>query len=204
MVFVPVQNTVHAELVYSFEGSIMENNLYYQFPMGVDEDQLMTVQDNLNTWWDENIQQYQVDDLSLINVRVTDLTTENGMSLEGAVNPPAAGASATDPLPANCALQVSFTTPYRGRSYRGRIYIPGLPEDRSSGSQWTAAFLALMATAIDNLLLVDFEPYTANLVVVSRYHDGAPRAQGLHTAVSGYKISPYIVSQKRRLPGRGA
>lgn len=203
MAFIPFDKVVKVDWVYSFENSEMVNSFYWKFTEPINESILAAVIDNANTWWDENLRLEQVSALSLIKMRATDLTSQNAQSVEVGISPPVQGANTGQALPANVAYQVSWTTGFRGRSFRGRSFWPGFPEDDSSGSTWATAVHTRTAVYAYNLRIVDFEPYTATPVVCSREYNGVPRTVGVATPITGHTIYTYVASQRRRLPGRG-
>lgn len=115
------------------------------------------------------------------------------------------GAVSASSLPNNVAYSVSKFTGLRGRSFRGRLFLPGIPENvRETPSTVTAAYRSNIATAFDGLLAhmisEGFPP-----VVVSRFTDNAPRTTGLATPVIQLApVDSVLDSQRRRLPGRGS
>lgn len=204
MAFVPVPDTVEAALVMHFENSEMVNTLHYELSGGWDENTMTGLASELISLWATNIAPRLSNQLTLNSIRVTDMETESGQVIEITDPTPQAGAQTGDPLPANCALQVIWRTPYRGRSYRGRIFVPGLIDLTANGSSVAPTELSLFATAWGNFVTVTVLSLQAHLVVASRYHNGVPRIQGVATHVTGLSIGGHIVSQRRRLPGRGA
>ena len=61
------------------------------------------------------------------------------------------GGIAGDMLPSYCAGIITKKTALRGRSYRGRSYIPGVPETGTTGNAATAGQLALYNALADKL-----------------------------------------------------
>lgn len=81
------------------------------------------------------------------------------------------GGAAADALPPQDAVVVTLRTAKAGRSYRGRVYLPGLSEldNTSAGVTSTAANTA--AAAFINDIASRLQPLGLFLAVLSRPHD---------------------------------
>lgn len=144
-----------------------------------------------NLYWSTGVQVERFDG--------RDLTTEAGAvaTLDGDVL--TAGASTGALLPANVTVAVAFKSGVAGRSYRGRNYCVGLTEAMVTGdyliSPFDARIITLYTSMADAVLGVDFEH-----VVLSRYHAGAPRAEGIGTPVLAWQLTDLRVdTMKSRL-----
>jgi hypothetical protein len=136
--------------------------------------------------------------------KVTDLADANSFAIELTPSSAIAGDLTGEGLPANVALCISFRTPARGRSYRGRNYVAGISEGDSLNSQVINGIgEALRAGYADIVNYISTT--TADHVVVSRFTSGQPRTVGVATQVTSYVLVDTVFdSQRRRLPGRGA
>lgn len=203
MAFIPVANTVMAELRFTLDGQQVENTLYFQraspwtAPLGV------LLGDHLLTWWEDNMSPALSDNIALDSVHVTDLTAVDGFAVDSVPDGSIPGAIGGDALPNNCAVCISFRSASRGRSGRGRNYICGLARDSvvantltsGAGISFVAAYNALPAVAGAS---------AATWVIVSRFLDGAPRAAGITRSITTVILLDLTIdSQRRRLPGRG-
>jgi len=136
-------------------------------------------------------------------IRTTDLSTESGpvdlkTLLSGNV-----GTHSGDTIPVQVAMVVSFYTANRGRSFRGRNYVPGLTLNQmSDGSNWGATAIANIGTAYD-LLKTDAGSLGDNLVVLSRFHNGVRRSTGVATLVTSIVPKANVGTQRRRVSGHG-
>lgn len=114
-----------------------------------------------------------------------------------------AGTGGASALPTNSCLVVSLRTALRGRSYRGRIYVPGLLGSSVVGET------AYDTTAIGYLLSWFGQLLTpsnvANFIwiVASHFANKAPRVTAVKTPVSTVIADTYLDSQRRRLALRG-
>lgn len=203
MAFVPFPSGIKTELVWSFEGSVMENVLHFSLDFDPDEDSMLALNQLIISRWSNNTAQYFCNDLVLTKVVTTDLHADNAPAIETFAGAGIPGGDTGDPLPANCALLMEQITGLRGRSYRGRTYLFGFPETRVSGSTWESAWRNQLRTEFLNWLSWDVPTGPAILSVASRVHDGVERTTGVLTPVIDLGMRPYVVSQRRRLPGRG-
>lgn len=204
MPFTPVANTALCELVYLWNSQIVENTLWFEGASAWDVSSLTELATELRSWWTLNLKLLQFANCSLIAVKCGDQTSQNADAVDYTVGLPVAGTFAgTTGLPNGNTVTTAFRTGLRGRSYRGRNYFVGLSTGSlASPNAVTADFAQDISDAYDALsgaITVN----TAVHVVVSRFTDGFPRANGVTTPVTNYTTDVTIDSQRRRLPGRG-
>jgi hypothetical protein len=108
--------------------------------------------------------------------------------------------------PPNVSICVSFRTGLSGRSYRGRLYFPGMPNVAPVSGGFTDAgsiafWLPRMQALRTRLITAGYQ-----LCIVSLYSgknlDGSkkPRLVGLATPVTTVLMDRRVDSQRRRLP----
>lgn len=200
--YIPFENVCKVELIFSIGGQRCENVIHFHNTagsFGVVEMGLLAY--NLVAWYGYSVAPQMSDELSLVLLRLTNLTTESSPAFDYTAELPVVGAQTGAPNPNNAALVTKFTTELRGRSYRGRVFNMGWPSVNNAtpttatgpattfNTAWTA-----MAAGLPG----DWEH-----VVASYYHNGAWRTVGVATPVIGYVTNPEIDSQRRRLAGRG-
>lgn len=109
-------------------------------------------------------------------------------------------------LPPQCAAVLSLRTALKGRSYRGRVYLPGMGEVSQSGGTWIAAQQAKYATIAAQLLAV-FGPSGTNtdwrLAVISRWLNKVERATPVAVEVNAISADNLVRTQRRRVVGVG-
>lgn len=154
-------------------------------------------------FWDTKLHFLVTEELIAGVAKITDLTTVDAPIVEELVGPPTNGAVTTVPVPNNGAMVVSFKTALRGRSFRGRNYVPSLPAAAlATTSTWTTDTLTAMTEAYEylgaQLALAGFQH-----VILSRQNDGERRTTGVATAVVTYIARAAIGTQRRRVIGRG-
>lgn len=204
MPYVPVANVIQAELVFSWDSQIVENVLHFQTSIPPNLVTMGELGTFLVSWWSTNIKSRVPSTVSLINIKMTDLTVAFGPVVDYATSLPMAGTNVSPSMPNNCALVITKRTALRGRSYRGRIYHVGLVEGNTIANAYGAAEVGALVTAYNLLRNVTLASATAQEVVVSRIQAGAPLVAGVSTTVTNHTCDGILDSQRRRLPGRGS
>lgn len=203
MPFVPVPNTLMAEIRYLFDGEQAENTLYFEFGSTPGIADAEALADALFTWWDTNVKPIQSSAAALREIFVTDLSSQNSFTHARVTSPPSPGQAAGQGLPNNVTTVISLRTHQRGRSFRGRNYWVGLTEsqvDVNTVSGTVLANIQAAYVAIQNAI----QGLGAQWVVVSRFSNGQPRTTGVTTPITSVAtVDNTVDSQRRRLPGRG-
>lgn len=209
MPYVPVANTVMVEIIYQWDAQTVENTLYFEMGDAPDVGQINDLLENVAGWWTNSLADQICNTIEMVEVRGTDLTTQTGPVASFVTGLPLLGGNPGEPLPANCAACVSFKTNVRGRAFRGRNYVPGLPSDEVASNHLSSGWMSATLGAYNDLpASVALSGFTH--VVVSRYSgstivDGkkvpTPRAAGITTPVTAYSFADDVVdSQRGRLP----
>lgn len=202
MPFIPAERCAMLELVFTYDGQICENTLYFVDDVGWTVLKMNSLAAALKTWWDTNIKANVPPTLSLDLIRVTDLTTQTSPGIEYSTGLPLAGTSGGAQLPNNVTGSVTFLTDQRGRSFRGRNYVLGLMEVQVTGNLLSSGIVAVWEAAYEDLIALAVT-LDHVWVVLSRFSLKAPRAAGVMTPVTGARMNNVVDSQRRRLPGRG-
>lgn len=203
MAFIPAADVIKTELIFDWDGQIVENILNFLSSEPVSEIVIQTLLTALEAWWAESMAPQISDEISLIELKGTDMTTAGSFVVESFPSSPIPGESANVSVPNNSAIVIKLTTSGSGRSARGRNYIAGLPDAATVGSTEVQT-ISLANLIISYLELMD-TPFMPDyeLSVVSFYHDLAPRLAGLVQPVIGIGGDIFLDSQRRRLAGRG-
>lgn len=204
MPFIEVPNVVQLESVYSQASQVVENVFYYQAPGTATVTDLQELGAAWLGEWSTNIKPYIPAESSLINIKLTDLTTEVSPVVNYATGLPIIGTRGGGLLPTNVTLAFTRRTALRGRSYRGRIYWPGLIEADVTVNTVAPTFVSAVVTGLTALNAVTTSLGIWEAVVVSRVHEGNPRPSGIFTPIVSWSSDGIVDSQRRRLPGRGA
>jgi len=189
----------------------VENTLWVENASAWDGDSLTELATEVQAWWTTSYAPIATASVILREIVCTDMTSLTGAT--GSVGgDDAVGSQIGGTLPGNCSLAVSFRTALRGRSFRGRNYVVGIPiEEMSSIDQVTGAYLGLCKTAYEDFLSV-ISAAEWTWVIASRFsgvdpdtHDPIPRVAGVTTPVTTVIVVDTVIdSQRRRLTGRGA
>ena len=204
MPFVPAVNVCQAELVFNWDGNIVENVLHYasETPFAIADMSLLG--QDLVDWWNANLKGYSPSTLQLINVKLTDLSTQTSPVVNYAVSLPLVGTAGSPSLPNSVACVITKRTALRGRSFRGRIYHAGLGEGQVTGNSVSPSHVTALITAYNLAKQFNNAPITWVLCVISRMTNNAYRSSAEITHVTALTCDGVVDSQRRRLPGRGA
>lgn len=204
MPFVPVPGVIQLEAVYNQAGQITENTFYYQAP---GTPTVTDLEELCAAWlveWDASLQSYIPNETSLINIKATDLLTNISPVVNWATGLPLAGIRGANILPHNVTLVFTRRTQFRGRSWRGRIYWPGLVESDVTQSQVQGPFVS---AAIGALMTTNAVTTTLGVwegVHVSRRQEGQWLTTGEFSPITTWTSDGTVDSMRRRLPGRGS
>lgn len=202
MDFVPAQFVMQVELVGTLHAQVVENTLYVRRSTGWNQTQwdiLASIVEQLANDLSASLSQQ----LAWTRVDGTDLTSQTAPTYSTVFANPITGNLSSPALPGSVAFCVSFRTAGRGRSSRGRNYVPGLAEDQVTGNS--------LSLAVISGLLASYSAFNAALPdesmewgVLSRVSGGLPRSAGLFQPVTSVVATDINVdSQRRRLSGRG-
>lgn len=137
-------------------------------------------------------------DMSATLATVYDLTAIDAGVFTSTDDFPVDGTVATDSVPNNCAMVHTFRTTTRGRSGRGRVYMPGLHDGQVVDGLITggtaAGRLGQFVIWMDALELAT--GFTQ--VVASRRQDGMDLALGITYPITEYTTTSVVRSQRRR------
>jgi len=164
---------------------------------------LSDIADIFDTWYGSNLQPYMSVDIAFNEIKVTDLTTSSSPVVQKNVTAPQQGAVTSDAVPSQVALIVSFITGLRGRAYRGRNYVPGMPAaGLVAPGHWNTTQTAAIQGAYEQLPILLAAAGFFH-VVLSRQVDGVRRTVGQPTPVAFYVAKEPVGTIRRRVPGRG-
>lgn len=203
MGFVPFNNVIKLEPIFNWAGQIVENVMYYL----VDETPALdTAEDMIDSYvatWQARWRAHAPSNLGLVSVKATIMENQNDPGIEKAVTTNNVGTGLDPSTPNHVTVAIKLVTPYRGRSYRGRIYHIGMVTTQISQNTITGATKTLLEDFYSDLIALETNVGPAVLCVASRISNHQERAVGLATAVTGVVVNTTVDSQRRRLPERG-
>ena|SRR6267378_3168258 len=215
MPFVPVPNTVEIEAVYSQDGQIMENTMYFQFPSAPTLAQITALADDVRVAIHDNLLPLLSTTIQLLRVIGTLLDVADGLQFISTTGLPAAGSDSSAPVPSDVSFAISLRTGRRGRSFRGRNYLAGLHRDSLGSSINTittafanaavAAYTDIAAAGSDAGFVMGVVSRFSGFTIVAGKKVPTPRVTGIFTPITTIEVTDFTVdSQRRRLPGRGS
>lgn len=203
MAFVPAPNTVMVELRFVWNQQKVENTLYFYDVAGWTLASMTSLATEVFNWWAANIRPSLSVQITLNEVYVTDLASNVSPTFSLVPASGNVGGSANPSVPNNVAMCISLRTGARGRTARGRNYIPGIQLAALTANIWAPATITTMENAYNALASGAF-PTQGQLAVVSRYENNLPRATAVvRPVISAVVVDNIADSQRRRLPGRG-
>lgn len=140
-----------------------------------------------------NIMGATIDTVQYDDCVVTDLRTDGAPQFVSTSGFPLVGLDSGDELPEQLAALISWNTAFRGRSGRGRTYFGGFDEADNTAGQVDTGLLASLASFAGDLM-ADAPAWG----IVSRYHGGARRVNGLFQPITGFHIGTIWATQRRR------
>ena len=87
MPFVAAPNTIMAEMRMLIGVNRLENVLYFQGSAGVNTTLMTTLGNNLANWWDASLTPQLSTQLQLVEVYLTDLTTQTSPTVSSVLEP---------------------------------------------------------------------------------------------------------------------
>jgi len=204
MAFIPVPDTALVQLEGRVDGCVTINDLYFQITGGgITPVNLQALVVAVEAWWSANVIPALSEDWVSVRVVGTDQGSATGPRVESSGGDP--GGVGGEAAPNNVAACISFRTAQRGRSARGRNFIPAVPNSLITLNTLDPTFITQMTDAYNELagpgtFLAGWE-----WVVASRYTLGAPRTTGVAIPiVAATFTTPYVRSMRSREIGHGA
>lgn len=204
MAFQPVPDVAHARIVGKADGQDTINDLYFEISgTGISPTSLLNIATALDAWASTQLAPLLSEDWQYLRTDATDLTAAN--SFQVSVGTPAVGGVTSEAAPNNVAACISFQTGIGGRSFRGRNYVPGIPNSAITLNTLSNTFMGALLTTYFMLAGAGtFEPGW-QWVVVSRQTAGALRPSGIATPVINTVFTaPYVRSMRSREIGHGS
>ncbi len=193
------QVTVHGMV----DGQVTINDLYFFSSGGINLTNLATLVTGVANFLTSDYAPLLSDDWTAVKVRGVDLTTQTGPTFE--LPNSSVGGVAGEANPNNVAACVSFRTAQRGRSARGRNFVPAVPGSmvtlNTIDSTWISDLLTAYSTMIGAGTFVTGWQWS----VLSRVFEGSPRPVGIAIPISSVlMVTNTVRSMRSREVGHGA
>lgn len=204
MPFIPTQDEAKVNIEGLWQAQKVLTNLWFKFGAGLPVSaDLIALATDIWTRFDAALQTSHAANYSTTGVNAVAQYSETAPV--GVYNPsaPRVGTGGSTSVPLNAAWSFTHRTLLRGRSYRGRSFLPGLTgsvlTDAGEGSLATLAGIA--SVFVGNLITTP--PTGWEWGVVSHYLNHLARPQGVHTAIVATAVDTLLDSMRRRLKARG-
>jgi hypothetical protein len=135
---------------------------------------------------------------TLSNITVTDVSVANGTQVILPLVTDNTGAVTGVAAAANAACCISLRTNFTGRSFRGRFYVGGLPQEALLNAQSLQPSAAAAYAGFMEDFITAVSALGKTLVVVSNYAAGVVRVIALATEIISVIVDTKVDSQRRR------
>lgn len=204
MAFIATPSTARVALEFSYSGQQCVITLWFEAETSFDVTSLIALSDAIIAWATDNLMPLLAEQLVFNAVRATAQDSSTAPSVYVPVVPPVGGGVAGATEAPQVAVVASLRTDLRGRSYRGRNYIPGIPGAILETPGVITVIAAGQFAAAYELLSEVEDATSTTHVVVSHYNAGGARPVGVTTPVTEYVVDQPLDTQRRRSVGRGA
>ena len=204
MAYQPVPNVAQCQMVGTVDGQVTINDIFFEISGGgITSANLGTLAGAVALWFSSTLAPLLSDDWSAQRVIATDLTTATGPRVD--VGAAAPGGVSGEAVPNNVAACVSFRSGSRGRSARGRNYVPGIPGTLVTLNTLDPTFINDLVTAYQGLMGAGTFLAGWQWVIVSRVTAGALRPTGVALPVLNVlMVGDSVRSMRSREIGHGA
>lgn len=161
--------------------------------------ELTAVANACDAWMEFDLMSVLSQDLAFVQTTATDISIETGRQVVVNHGSGVLGSIVFYSLPSQIASVVSLYTVLRGKSYRGRTYIPGIPANYQTAESNTMATGDVAAVLSEyNALTSRLAPVLAKQAVLSRKHGGVKRLIAVGTPVTSRTMQNTFETQRRR------
>lgn len=203
MSFIPTAGAVRTDMQFSCAGQQVHNIFWFSRDAAWTQAEREALNTALAAWWNVSGKQNFASAIALTQITTVNQDANNAPSSTLIVSPAVAGTNVAAAAANNVSLCTTLRTALRGRSYRGRTYFGGISslsvQDAITFTTQTLTNFVTMMTALQTAVTA----LGAVWVVVSKWINKVPRAQGLKTPITAISADQYIDSQRRRLGLRG-
>lgn len=213
MAFIPVTNTAEITMEWQLRDSDIAQNVWgVKNTAAWDASSLTTMANAFLTWWhttfgSDSYQSHQGPGTIMIDCIARDLTTQTSPVITVTnAHTPDNGTDSSGDLQNGLTKAFTARSGLSGRSQRGRTFVVGLASntidtgDNNLINTGTADSFVLILNGL--IAAVPAAISTCSLVVISRFHNGAPRSSGVTTPILSYGYKDrYYDFQRRRAPG---
>lgn len=201
--FIPTVGAVRVDIMFTLAGQQIHNIIWAAREAAWTQAQREALAEAIETWWGAELKSKMSSQIALAQITVVNQDTASSPSSVRVVSPTIPGTNVNPAVTAGTALCATLRTDLRGRNYRGRMYLAGLPRTEMNDAVSTGTGILAQIIAALMALKTVIEGLGAVWVVVSKWLNKVPRAGGTKTPITAVSIDQYVDSQRRRLGLRG-
>lgn len=190
--------------VQQSHGVEIVNTLNCYYPLSGDPEGLAGLGAIALTAFQEFVLPFQSYQLVLGRVELRQLIPGAGVGVEVQAPPDTAGDNIGDADNTAIAAAIKLATAQTGRSYRGRWFVGGLPNNVVQNGLIDETYLSGLAVGVGNLITTIRDETTANPVILSYFSNGAQRVTPVATTITNaIDVTPYpaLLHSRQRRPG---
>jgi hypothetical protein len=203
MAFQAAPSIVQTTIEGRQDNQLTINDLFWFASGTITPTSVSTLLTGLFNWVNTTLSPLLSRDLSFTRIRAVDLSSATGLAQEQAIG--AVGGVDVEAAPNNVAACVSLRTAQRGRSGRGRNFVPGIPNSVITLNTLDPTFITDLVSAYSTLIGAGAFVAGWELVVLSRVTGGVPRAVGIGIPVTdAIMVGNSVRSMRSREIGHGA
>jgi len=199
----PVPQAALLQIEGRMDGQMTLNDLTFVNSGAVTIANLSALVVAIGTWVSGSLAPQLSEDWSSLRVIGTDLSDPVGPRIENSVV--VTGGVASESAPNNVAACVSFRTAQRGRSGRGRNYVPGIPNVNITLNTIDSTYITNLLTIYAALIGAGTFSAGWQWCVVSRFLNGAQRTPPITIPIVDVTmVGTSVRSMRSREVGHGA
>lgn len=198
MAFIPLPNTAKAVIRLTSGDSVWSNVLHFTMA-GFDVADMQDLATALGTGFLQEYKEPLASSVSIIGVDIYDMRSQDGPVIHHTYDPAINGGQSDEPPVSLIATAVvTFYGAGRGKNYRGRAYVSGIPEQDADEVRVQQGQYDVLVAAFDTLRTSPPTGWT--WVIASTQRNGVKLAEGeLHPVVSVVGRSNRWGRQSRRV-----
>jgi len=203
MAFQKVDNTVEINVIYTLNLETVQNVFYARFGGEYALANLQSLADAVGSTVGVEWLPLQPIEAVFVRTEVRGLENENDL-FASSLNGAGSGADIVEAYPNNVTFSIKKTSPFTGRSARGRSYWIGIPQDKTSApdeNHITDAYRDAIVAALEDIRIIINATFNWQAVLVSRFTGGAKRTEGMtFDWIGSTAVDKRIDTQRNRLP----
>lgn len=199
MEFIPVPLCYKVTVQYLEDSGVYGVNVFYnKVGLGGFDANAEVLNDLYTLWFHEQATNIITPNWRLNLIEVRDVNAADGrVTFFSGFGAPA-GTAAGTPDALGIAMTVTWGTGYAGKSFRGRTFHLGLPEEQRTGRLWSDDMITAVAT-VYNELRERCDTADASLQVVSKFSDKVARTEAVTTPIITARANKPVHRQWKRM-----